>query len=291
MGEIYALLTALTWASAVLLLRVCGREFSPLPLALFKGVFGLALFVAAVPLAGEDLVQDAGWKDLLVLAASGAAGIGIADAVFLKSLNILGAGRAGIVDCVYSPFVILFSWVLLGETLDWSDGLGAALIVSSIAVLEVGAGPGELPPRDFLRGALLGSAAMALTALGIVLVKPLLGRYPIPWIAGVRGGAGAAVLLILGAAGSSGTELGRPFRPGRSWRFLLPACALGGFVSTLFWIAGAKHTQANVAAILNQTSSVLIVVLAAVFLQEALTLRKGVAAALAFLGSVLILAR
>ena len=35
----------------------------------------------------------------------------VADWLFLTSLNLLGAGRNAILDCLYSPFVIFFAWI------------------------------------------------------------------------------------------------------------------------------------------------------------------------------------
>ena len=71
--------------------------------------------------------------------------------------------------------------------------------------------------------------------------------------------------------------------------FSVPAC--GDELSSdamLFWIAGFKYAEASVAAILNQTSTIWIVVLAALFLHEPLTWKRGFGAFLAFAGVALI---
>ena len=52
----------------------------------------------------------------------------------------------------------------------------------------------------------------------------------------------------------------------------------------LFWLGGYKYTSASVAAILNETTSIFIVVLAAIFLHEALTRRKLLGVALTISG-------
>jgi drug/metabolite transporter (DMT)-like permease len=78
------------------------------------------------------------------------------------------------------------------------------------------------------------------------------------------------------------------FRPTRNWRFSLPATLLGSYLALICWVAGMKYTLAGAAAILNQTSTIYVLLLAAVFLRESLTPRKIVASAVAIAGIVLI---
>jgi drug/metabolite transporter (DMT)-like permease len=71
---------------------------------------------------------------------------------------------------------------------------------------------------------------------------------------------------------------------------MIPGTVLGSFLSLIFWIAGMKYTQASIAAILNQTSSIHQIVLATIFLKEPMTRRKAVAAVLALAGIVMVIA-
>ena len=61
----------------------------------------------------------------------------------------------------------------------------------------------------------------------------------------------------------------------------LPGAVLGSFVALLLWLAGMKYATAGVAAMLNQTSTIYILVLASLFLREPFTRRKLAAAMLA----------
>ena len=79
------------------------------------------------------------------------------------------------------------------------------------------------------------------------------------------------------------------FVPQPAWRFALPGSFIGAYVAMLLWIAGFNYNAANVAGILNQTSTLLTVLLATLFLREPLTQRRAVAVMLAFGGSVLVL--
>ena len=58
------------------------------------------------------------------------------------------------------------------------------------------------------------------------------------------------------------------------WGRLLLAAFVGQFLAMVLWLAGYKFTLASVAAILNETASVFILLLAAFWLKEPLTRRS-----------------
>ena len=63
---------------------------------------------------------------------------------------------------------------------------------------------------------------------------------------------------------------------------------MGTFLAVIFWLAGFKYTLAGGAAIYNQLSTVLITLMAAIFLKERMNRRSWVAVALAVAGAVLV---
>jgi drug/metabolite transporter (DMT)-like permease len=65
----------------------------------------------------------------------------------------------------------------------------------------------------------------------------------------------------------------RPPSVGMPWGRLALAAFVGQFVAMVLWLAGYKFTLASVAAILNETASVFILLLAAFWLKEPLTRR------------------
>ena len=71
---------------------------------------------------------------------------------------------------------------------------------------------------------------------------------------------------------------------------LVTAALVGQLLSMLLWLAGYKYTSASIAAILNETASVFIVVLAWIFLGERLTRRKalGIVCTLGGVGLMLV---
>ena len=69
--------------------------------------------------------------------------------------------------------------------------------------------------------------------------------------------------------------------------FLVPASFIGTYVAMMIWIAGMKYTDTSIASVLNQTSVLIVPILAAIFLKERLTKRKVAAIVLGFVGAAL----
>ena len=124
-GETLALSTAVIWSVAVILFKKSGETVNPLGLNLFKNTLTMLMIPPTMLIFGQTLLLPVPLYDYLLLMLSGVLGIGIADTLFFKSLNILGAARSAIVDCLYSPVIILLSIFWLGERLTFTQAVGA----------------------------------------------------------------------------------------------------------------------------------------------------------------------
>jgi drug/metabolite transporter (DMT)-like permease len=289
MGELYALTCALVWALAVILFRRSGETMPPLALNLFRVSISSVCFLLTLAARGEELWRAAPAADYAILAASGVIAIALSDTLFHACLNRVGAGINAIVDTLYSPFIFLFALLMLGERLGGWQLLGMALIISGVLVTTRVQPPPGTPRRTLVSGILLGVGAMASIAFGIVLAKPVLERSDVLWATTVRQLASLVVLVPAVLAHPRRRQYLGVFRPQASWRFSVPGTLLGSYTALLFWIAGMKHTQAGTAAVLNQTSTVHILLFASLFLGERFTRRKALAAMLALAGVVLVL--
>ncbi len=126
-------------------------------------------------------------------------------------------------------------------------------------------------------------------AVGIVLVKPILEREPLLWGTGLRLVGGFAGMLAIAALRGQlkGLLPTRNTLAGRKplhWPTLVLAAAVGQGLSMMLWLGGYKYTKASVAAVLNETSSVFILLFAAWWLREALTRRGGIGVTLTMSG-------
>lgn len=294
LGQTFSLLAALTWAMALVLFKRSGERIAPVALNLFKNAIGLVLLLATlgVLIAGgrEDLAalrsRPAG--DLCLLMLSGIIGIALADTLFFRALNLIGVGLMQIVDCIYSPLALLFSWLLLAETLRPVHYAGAALIISGVAIAANHPRPVQRTRWQIVAGVWLAILAIAMMAFGIVVVKPILEDVGVLRATTLRMAAGGGLLALLALLGRDWRQHWTVFRPAASWKYAVPAAVLGAYLSMVLWVAGFAYTSAAVAAMLNQTSVIFACVLAAVFLKERFGPRQIVALVLALTGVLIV---
>jgi drug/metabolite transporter (DMT)-like permease len=287
-GEILSVGSALTWSIAVLLFRVSGRTVHPLGLNLFKTFLSVVILVLTMFLLGESLLPTVAWRDYALLGLSGFLGIALSDTFFFQCLNLLGASLTAVIDCLYSPFVILFSFLFIGERLNAGQLIGVALILSALVLISRSKERGLPPRKDLLLGIVLGTLAMVTLAASIVMIKPLLTRSSVLWATLWRVAAGGAALLLFLPFHPLRRQILRPLGVSANWRSMVPGTFLGSYIALVAWMAGMKYTLASIAAPLNQLNSIFIFVLAAVFLKEKVTTAKMAAVALATIGAFLV---
>jgi drug/metabolite transporter (DMT)-like permease len=287
-GEILSVGAALTWAIAVLFFRVSGRTVHPIGLNLFKNFLAVVILIFTMLLLGEPFFLKREWQDYALLGLSGFIGTTLSDTFFFQCLNILGASLTAVIDCFYSPFVILFSFLFIGERLKGRQLLGVALILIALVLISRSKEKGLPPRKKLLLGIGLGILAMITLAASIVMIKPLLARSPILWTTFWRMAAGGIALLLFLPFHPQRRQISRPLASPANWRSMVPGTFLGTYIALVAWMAGMKYTLASVAAPLNQLNSIFIFVLAAIFLKEKVTKAKMAALVLATLGAFLV---
>jgi drug/metabolite transporter (DMT)-like permease len=291
LGYALAVGAALCWAISVVLFKRSSEQLDALSLNVFKTTLGLLLLLLTGLCGGGFPDTSSELSVWLALAGSGALGIGLADTLMFKGLLLIGASRQALVDALYSPSVVLFSWWLLGERLSLRACLGGLLILSAVVLASLAPEP-DLPisRARFLRGAAYSGVAVVMMALAIVWVKPIVEDHGLLWCTSVRVSGGLVAMggrALLGRATRG--RLAQAFRPQPSWRYTLPASVIGGYLSLVMWIGAFKYAPAGTAALLNQTSTLFTVLLAAVFLREPMTARLALAVLLACAGSLSVL--
>ena len=288
MGELFALLAAVVWSNAVILLKKSGETVSPLSLNVFRVAVTAPLLVLTLVVLGRPIAYEAPILDYLILFASGIIAIAVSDTLFHKSLNMVGAGISAIVGCFYSPSVVMLAFLLIGERFTVMQLGGMGLIITGVIVAAGHKPPADASARRIVVGVVLGVLSLVAVAFGIVIAKPVLNRSPVVWATTMRQIGALAVLLPVALFSPRRKQIFRAFRPAAAWKYTIPATLLGSYVSLMAWIAGMKYTLAGIAAILNQTSTIFILIFATVFLREPVTRRKIAAAALAICGIILV---
>ncbi len=288
LGELFSIGAAACWGAGVVLYKQLGERLPPVALNLYKNAIVIAAMIPTVLLVhGTALPQFTNWQVALTL-LSGVLGISVADTLYFKALNTLGAGRTGVLGNLFSPMVILLSFLFLGERLTLLQFSGFLLVMFGVLLVNQRRADEPLAPAQLRRGVAMGIAAIALNAGGIVMVKPVLEAAPFFWVALLR--LGAALLPMLWLWWLLPAHHRAP--PWRSlpWTLLIVAALLGQYVAMLLWLAGYKYTSASIASILNETASIFILLFAWIWLKEPLSRRKlaGVACTFGGVGVMLL---
>lgn len=288
LGEILALATAVLWAFAIILFKKSGETAHPMALNLFKNTAAMLLFVPTIPLVGQHLLLAVPWTTYAVVLASGAIGIGVADSLFFRSLNLLGAGRSAILETLYAPFVIILSFVFLGERLNMTQGAGALMIVIAVYVANVERYAAKISREMLVEGLLLGALSHLLMAVGLVMVKRIVETHELLWVTEWRLVGGALVLAVLVGLRRDRRAVLASLAVRHRIGYLIAGAVVGAYLVLMTWLGGMKYAPASIVSALNQLSTVLTFVFAAWLLREPVTPRRAVAIALALAGAFLV---
>lgn len=289
-GEWCALACALCWAIAVILLKKSGESLAPFALNYIKNL--LCLLALALTLMVTHGGRWPGMPPTQVLLAlfSGTLGIGLADTLYFRALNSIGAARMGVAGTAFSPSVILLAAIFLGERLTLWQLVGVGITIAGIALVTYVKTADQLDARTLRRGALLGITSVAVMAAGVVIAKPILETQDFMWVVFLRLLGGTAVMSLALLSRARRQALWGAYRGVRHWPYVIAGSLMGTYVSNLFWLAGYKYADASIAAVLNELSAIFIVLLAAWLLHDRLQRRQLVGCGLAVLGVVVVVA-
>ncbi|MSP92332.1 MAG: EamA family transporter [Myxococcales bacterium] len=288
-GEAMAIACAACWATSVVLFRRVGT-IDPRALNVLKNLVAIVLLLITLALMGQGLDRGRSDADWARLVGSALLGIALGDTLFLAGLQRIGGSVAAVVDCAYSPTVVLLSVLVLGEPLRGSLLAGGALVVCGLGVVSWPERATTLPPsaRVDFGGVLLALAGVVATAIGVVMAKPALERSDLVEATTVRLVVALACLLVWQAATGSLRDSLAILKPQPMWRIAVPAAVLSTYVSMLLWLGAFKWTLASRAALLNQMATVFLLVLARTVGGEVVPLRRWVGAGIAVAGVVVV---
>jgi len=273
-GETCAVTVAILWAFAVILFKKSGERVHPIALNIFKTLFAFVLMFFTMLILRVPFYRPVMARDYLILLVSGILGIGVAETLFFKSLNMLGASLSAIAGCMYSPFVVGLSVMFLGENFSLLQILGGVFIISAIVFIGLRKNIANIAPRDLRIGIVLAILANAAIAVGIVIIKPLLSYTPLAWAIEVRLLGGIIGLAVIVAIYPQRRIMVASLLKSGRWFYTVSSSFLGNYIALMLWVAGMKYTQASTASVLNQSSQIFIFIFAAIFLREKITWQK-----------------
>ena len=286
MGDLYAVITAICWSSAVILFDISTKKFTAIQLNVLKnfiGVFGFILTIIVLSIPSPNFSQ----QDIFTLALSGVLGILIADGLFLESLRRLGSGISAVVSTIYTPTVFIIAFILFRESINPQSYIGGALVLGGITI-SVFQPPNAVKKRDLYVGILFGIMANILTAYSVLIIKPIMKNNSVVYVALYRFSVGFFFGILINLLKSGIKPVVQKFKQGLTNRYVVLGAILGTYLSVIFWLAGYKYTLAGRAAIYNQLSTVFIIILARIFLKEPMTSNKVIGVSLAILGAIIV---
>lgn len=286
MGDLYAVITAICWSSAVILFDISTKNFTAIQLNVLKnfiGVFGFIVTIIILSIPSPNFSQ----QDIFTLALSGVLGILIADGLFLESLRRLGSGISAVVSTIYTPTVFIIAFILFRETINLQSYIGGALVLGGITI-SVFQPPKTVKKRDLYVGILFGIMANILTAYSVLIVKPIMKNNSVVYVALYRFSVGFFFGILVNLFKSGIKPVVHKFKQGLTNRYVVLGAILGTYLSVIFWLAGYKYTLAGRAAIYNQLSTVFIIILARIFLKEPMTSNKVIGVSLAIFGAIIV---
>lgn len=289
-GKIFALLCAILWAIAVILFKKSGEKLSPMSLTLYKTIIAIILIFPLIFL--EDIsnnISNLSLTEYIPLIVSGILGIAIADSLFFKSLNMIGAGLTAIVDCVYSPMTLFLSFLFLSEKITLAMILGSILVAAAVLIGAYQKDKNNLEIKHTIIGIIYGVTGIILMVISVILMKPILAKTSIFFVTEIRMIAGLFGIIILILFRKNRSKLFKSVFSKSNFKYALPASILGNVIAMSLWVAAFKLTDINSAAILNQTNTIFIIILASLFLNEKFTSRKFISLFLALSGTIIVL--
>ena len=286
LGDFYAILTALCWSCGVIFFEIAGRVLNSLQISLLKNIVGVLGFISFIILQGDPFPDFIG-QEYLILIISGIIGVAIGDILFLASLRRIGSSLSAIVSTGYTISIFILAFLMFGEVISFISYLGGVLVILGVVIGTIDRDL-KRTPKEVLYGVLFGLLANLCTAYSVLLLRPIMDVHPVLPIALVRFSIG----MIISAFGilylNGKLALRETILKGFSNYNLLAGAFFGTFLSVIFWLAGFKFTLAGRAAIYNQLSTIFIILLASVFLNQHMTKRKWVAVSLALMGSFVV---
>jgi len=288
LGEICALSSAVLWAFAIVLFKKSGEHVHPIALNGFKVVLALVLYVPTIYATGGTLFEPFTAREYVLFAASGAVGMAVGDTLLFQSLNMIGASASALVSTLYSPFMIALSFVWLGETLTAVQFLGVALILAGVLETARTREHAKVGARRRVAGVLIGAGGLLAMAIGVVMVKHLLDRAPLLWAIEIRQVGGVVSLGVYLVLHRDRARILRSLWTRGSRTYTVTSSLIGGYAALMLWLGGMKFTKVSVAAALNQTNMIFVLLFAVWILHERISPLRVAAIFVAFVGALLV---
>lgn len=270
-GELLALVSALLWSVASVVMALGSHRLHVLPLNLIRCTVSSAFFWALLPFYGGleafKSVPSSAWLWLVV---SVLLLLVVGDTLYFRSLNLAGVSWAMPVAGINPLWAILLAALFLDEPLTWTLLLGALLVVAGVTLLsrpEVHSSHGQvIDPAALRKGLLVALLVSLLWGAGQVTLKPATAGMHSVVANSIRQPLAMFILLAINLRTGLWKEMRHLDR--RSWALILLASLVGTGMGTLLFVMAIQSIGAGRTAVITTTSPLLALPFSMTMLRE-----------------------
>lgn len=285
LGSVAALVSAAAWAFGSILFRRLGEEVSPLGMNLGKGLLGILILGVIILLIGIEPLDA---RTFIFLGLSGLLGIALGDTFFFKALIHLEPRLTVLLSSLGPAFTVILAVVFLRERPSLLAWTGICLTIAGITWVlweRVPVEKIEVKQTSGVKYAVLSALCMSL---GVIFAKIGVAGCSALQATFIRFLWSVIGLTLWGSVTHSLKKWLKPLRQPRLFKLILSAVLVATFGGFWLFLVALKYIDASVATILNSTTPLFILPMAALFLKEKISLRAIIGAVVAVGGVALI---
>lgn len=288
LGSLAALISAFTWALGSILFRKLGDKVSPLGMNLGKSIIGILYLGIILLLLG---MKPMGNREFLLLICSGLLGIAFGDTFFFKALIDLGPKLTLLLGTLGPVVTVILAVIFLKERLSLIAWLGILLTVGGVSWISWERSPREEIRKTRASGIKYLLLSILCTSIGIIFAKIGVSSISALQALLIRFLGGVIGLALYGCINRQLRGWLIPFKDPRLLRFILFTVFIVVFGGFWLFLLALKYIDASVATILNSTTPLFILPLAAFILKEKISIGEIIGATVAVSGVALIFMR
>ncbi len=270
-GELVALVSALLWAVASVLLTIGAKRIHVVPLNLIRCAIATAFFWALLPFYGGldalAAIPSSAWI-WLVVSVLGLLVVG--DSLYFRSMDLAGVSWAMPIANVNPLWAVILASVFVGEPLTWALLLGALLVIGGVVLVSrstrTAGSAGPTDPNARRAGLLLALLVSVLWAIGQVALKPATAGMHSVVANSVRQPMGMLMLLGLTLFQGRWRQLRTLDR--RSWAVIIVASLVGTGMGSLLFILAIQTAGAGRTSVLTSTAPLIAMPFSMLWLHE-----------------------
>jgi drug/metabolite transporter, DME family len=282
-GEVVALLSALLWAFASVVMGWGVKRLHIIPLNLVRCIVSTAFFWSLLPFfGGLRAIAAIPTEQWLWLFLSVIMLLIVGDLLYFRSLDMAGVSWTMPVASVNPLWAVLLAALFIDEPLSWSLLAGTLLVIAGLVLVSRSTNNGSsIDQRRQRIGLLLALLASVAWAAGQVILKPAAAGLDSVVVNSVRQPIAALMMLGLGLTGgrwpghyehpapvTRGTLRGLREIDWRSWLAIVIASLVGTGLGSLLFVLSIQMIGAGRTAVLTSTAPLMAIPMAVLWLHE-----------------------